>query len=185
MQLYLKFISIILLQLSIFDTNAQEVKLPKLDASPADIAILRASRSTPPVAKITYGRPQKKGRQVFGGDVALVPYNQLWRTGANETTELILYKDANLGGKDFKAGTYSLYSIPQESAWTIIVNSKLHTWGHFQYDESMDVARFEADSKEYEQTVEAFTISFGNVMENKAALYLSWENRLVEIPVEF
>ena len=185
MQRFLKFLSITFLIFLANQANAQEINLPKLDASPADIAILRASRGADPVAKITYGRPQKKGRQVFGGEVALVPYDKLWRTGANETTELILYKDAKMGGKELKAGTYSLYSFPQEEAWTIVVNSKLHTWGHFQYDETQDVVRFEAESKEYATTVEAFTITFGNVTESSAALYLVWENRLVEIPIEF
>ena len=185
MQRFLNFFSITFLILLTSQATGQDISLPKLDASPADIAILRASRGSAPVAKITYGRPQKKGRQVFGGEVALVPYDKLWRTGANETTELILYKDAKMGGEELKAGTYSLYTFPQEEAWTIVINSKLHTWGHFQYDETYDVVRFEADSKEYTATIEAFTIVFGNVTESSAVLYLAWENRLVEIPIKF
>ncbi|HPI80519.1 MAG TPA: DUF2911 domain-containing protein, partial [Cyclobacteriaceae bacterium] len=114
-------------------------KLPQLDASPADIAIFRPDgQGSAPVAKVVYGRPQKKGRTILGG---LEKYGKVWRTGANETTEIKLYKDVTVGDKMVKAGTYSLYTIPDKDKWVIIFNSKLDTWGAFEYDESKDVAR--------------------------------------------
>ena len=181
-------ISFILVFFLVFTSQAQEMKLPILDPSPADIAYLKADGN--PIAKIVYGRPQKKGRETFGVESPLAPLGILWRTGANETTELTVYQDFKMGGKDVKAGTYSLYSIPGEKEWTIILNSKLHTWGHFQYDETKDVMRFNVESKPNEPLVEAFTMLF-NVPQvegetsSGGVLYLAWDTTIVEIPVEF
>jgi len=177
----------ILMFLLVMTSQAQELKLPKLDQSPADIAYLRANRNSPPIAKIIYGRPQKKGRLTFGVESPLAPLGKLWRTGANETTELIVYQDITLGGKKVKAGEYSLYSIPGEKEWTIILNSKLYTWGHFQYDESQDVLRFSAESKTNQPLVEAFTILFSSPEEGSSSstLYLAWDTTIVEIPIGF
>jgi hypothetical protein len=95
-------------------------KLPGLDPSPADISYFRPDgRNAAPVAKITYGRPMKKGRTMLG-DVE--PFGKLWRLGANETTEIKLYKDVTFGDKTLKAGTYSVYAIPDKTEWTIIFN---------------------------------------------------------------
>ncbi|MGC4022177.1 MAG: DUF2911 domain-containing protein [Cyclobacteriaceae bacterium] len=157
-------------------------KLPALDPSPADIVYLRQNgRGTAPVVKVTYGRPQKKGRTMLGGTE---PLGKVWRTGANETTEIKLYKDVTFGDKLIPAGTYSLYSIPDKDEWTIIFNSKLDTWGAYEYDESKDVARFKVASGKSESEVEAFTIAFdgGN---GSANMYLAWENTLIKIPVKF
>ncbi len=183
-------ISFILVFFLVFTSHAQEMKLPNLDPSPADITYLRANRNSPPIARIIYGRPQKKDRLTFGVESPLAPLGILWRTGANETTELTVYQDFKMGGKDVKAGTYSLYSIPGEKDWTIILNSKLHTWGHFQYDETKDVLRFNVESKPNEPLVEAFTMLF-NVPQvegqssSSGVLYLAWDTTIVEIPIEF
>ena len=177
----------ILMFFLVITSQAQELNLPKLDPSPADMTYLRASRNSPPIARIIYGRPQKKGRLTFGVESPLAPLGKLWRTGANETTELIVYKDITLGGNKVKAGEYSLYTIPGEKEWTIILNSKLYTWGHFQYDESQDVLRFSAGSKANQPLVEAFTILFTSPEEgsSSSALYLAWDTTIVEIPVGF
>ncbi len=161
---------------------AQDYRLPSLDASPADIAILRESRGAPPIAKVVYSRPQLKGRSL----ATLAPNDKLWRTGANETTELTLYQDVTIGGEKVAAGTYSLYTIPADGNWTVIINKKLHTWGHFAYDESQDLVRFSAEAKAFDQNVEAFTITFANPGgAKKTNLHLAWSNTLVTIPVEF
>ena len=154
--------------------SAQE--LPGLDPSPADVAYLRENgRRSAPVAKVVYGRPQKKGRTMLGG---IEKYGSVWRTGANETTEIKLYKPVTFGDKQLAAGTYSIYSIPGKDEWTIIFNSKLDTWGHYEYDESKDVARIKVPAGKTDKEVEAFTIDFqgGN---GNATMFLAWENTLV------
>ena len=115
-------------------------QLPPLDKSPADIAYFRKSRQDAPVAKLIYSRPQRNGREIFG---ALVPYGKVWRTGANEATEITFFKDGTFGGKPVKAGRYSLFTIPNEKTWTVILSSALDVWGAYTYDEKQDVLRIE------------------------------------------
>lgn len=81
--------------------------------------------------KVSYGQPSKKGRAIFGG---LEKYGKVWRAGANEATEITFTKDGTFGGKPVKAGTYTLFAIPNEQEWTIILNSELKQWGSFNYD---------------------------------------------------
>lgn len=157
-------------------------KLPGLDASPADIVYLRENgRGTAPVIKVVYSRPAKKGRTMLGG---VEKYGKVWRTGANETTEIKLYKPVTFGDKQIPAGTYSLYSIPDKDEWTIIFNSKLDTWGHYEYDETKDVARIKVPSGKADAEVESFTIALdgGN---GTGTLALAWENTLVKVPLKF
>lgn len=80
----------------------------------------------PPTMKIVYGRPLKNGRTIFGG---IIPYDKVWRTGANEATEITFYKDVVFGGQAVKAGTYSLFTIPGKKEWTFILNKDLDIWG--------------------------------------------------------
>lgn len=163
-----------------FTTDAQ--KLPGLDPSPADIAIFRPDgRGTTPIAKVTYGRPQKKGRTMLGDTEK---YGKVWRTGANETTEIKFYKDVTVGGKKLAAGTYSLYTIPNADKWVIIFNSKLDTWGSYEYDESKDVARVEVPAGKSDAEVEAFTIVFDG-KGGSADMVLAWENTKVKVPFNY
>ncbi len=157
---------------------ASAQKLPELDPSPADISYFRPNgRNTAPIAKVIYGRPLKKGRTMLGG---IEPFGKLWRLGANETTEIKLYQDLTFGDKTLKAGTYSMYAIPDKTEWTIIFNSKLDTWGPYEYDESKDVARIKVAVGKTESEVEAFTIAF-----DKEAMLIAWENTLVKVPVKY
>lgn len=159
-------------------------KLPGLDSSPADIAYLRENgRRSTAVAKIIYGRPQKKGRTMLGGTE---PFGKVWRLGANETTEIKLFRDVTFGDKVVKAGTYSLYAIPNATEWTIIFNSKLDTWGAYEYDESKDVVRFSVLVEKPAAELEAFSISFDEANgTGKSNLNIGWETTLVKIPVKF
>ncbi len=157
-------------------------KLPGLDPSPADIAYLRQDgRGTAAVAKVIYGRPQKKGRTMLGGTDA---YGKVWRLGANETTEIKLFKDVTFGDKLIPAGTYSLYAIPDKAEWTIIFNSKLDTWGAYEYEEGKDVARFKVPAGKSDAEIEAFTITFDGG-KGAATMLIGWENTLVKIPVKY
>ena len=157
-------------------------KLPGLDASPADIAYLRQDgRRSEPVAKIVYGRPLKKGRTMLGGNE---PYGKVWRLGANETTEITLFKDVTFGDKKLSAGTYAMYTIPEKDKWTLIFNSKLDTWGAYEYDDTKDVARIEVPVGKPESEVEAFTITFEGA-KGTGTLLMAWENVLVKVPVKW
>lgn len=160
---------------------AQEgVKFAKMDPSPADISLLRLEKGAPVTVKVVYGRPQKKGRTIFG---ALVPYDKIWRTGANEATEVTFYKEAEFGGKKVPVGTYVMYSIPGENEWTVILNKNLNVWGAYQYKQETDLLRFKVKSTQAEESLEAFSIAFDNG-ENKA-MVLGWGKTRVAIPLKF
>lgn len=151
---------------------------PGLQKSPTDIAYAKVDRNAKPTIKVVYSRPQKKEREVFGN---LVPYGEVWRTGADEATEIKLFKDYNVGGTTVKAGTYSLFTIPGEKEWTIILNSDLDSWGHYSYDETKDVARITVPAGKGAEAVEAFGIGFKPV-DKGYHMVLGWDATAVEVP---
>jgi len=178
----LKLLTLAILLLTAASQFSIAQKLPGVDPSPADISIFRPNgRGTSPVAKVVYGRPMKKGRTMLGGTEA---YGKLWRLGANETTEIKLYQDVTFGDKTLKAGTYSLYAIPDKTEWTIIFNSKLDTWGAYEYEESKDVARIKVSAGKSESEVEAFTIMFDG-KDATASMVIAWENTMVKVPLKY
>ncbi len=109
----------------------------------------------------------------------MVPYGEVWRTGANEATEIQFYQDVTLGSKAVKAGTYSLFTIPGEKEWTIILNSDLDYWGAYTYNEKNDVLRVTAPTTNLNTLVENFTIQF-----DKGVMQLAWDKTLVKVAVE-
>jgi len=129
---------------------------------------------------VVYSRPGIKGRKIFGD---LVPYGQVWRTGANDPTAITFSDAVKLEGHDVPAGTYSLYTIPGEKEWTIIINKK--TKGEAQRDEKEDVTTFTVKPSQTPSTVETFTINVTDIMINTANLELAWENTLVKFRMEF
>ena len=153
-------------------------KFPDMDSSPADIAIGR-TKDKLPLVKVVYGRPQKKGRVIFG---ELEPYGKVWRTGANEAPEIKIYKDVTVGGKLLKAGIYTLFTIPEKDKWTIIFNSELDQWGAYNYNKEKDVLRIEVKPLKTESPVEAFSIMF---KESKLGLdmLMAWDEVMVEVPL--
>ncbi|WP_268223823.1 DUF2911 domain-containing protein [Sinomicrobium oceani] len=151
-----------------------------LDKSPCDIAYYRTNRKAPPVAKVIYGRPLKKDRPVFGN---LVPYDKVWRTGANEATEITFFKDVTFGGQDVAAGTYTLFSIPGQQEWTIILNSDTNVWGAFDYKQDKDVARVTVPASKDKKSLEAFSITFEPGDDESADMYLGWDTTRVKVPV--
>lgn len=134
------------------------------------------------VVRVTYSRPQKNGREIFG---KLVPYDKVWRTGANESTEIKFYQDIELGGKKVKAGSYSLFTIPREKEWTIILNSDLDYWGAYSYNDKNDVVRLTAPATELNSTVESFTIQFEGKVEKQSVMKIAWDKTVVEVPINF
>jgi hypothetical protein len=129
--------------------------------------------------KVVYGQPLKKGRVIFG---ELEPYGKVWRTGANESTEITFSTDVTFGGTRVSAGTYSLFTIPNKDSWTIILNRALGQSGAFQYDESKDVVRFEAPVKASQKMYEAFTISFTEA-EGGTDLHMMWDLVHITAPI--
>jgi len=162
-----------------FMNETQAQKFSGLDKSPHDITYYRTERNAPPLIKVVYGRPQKKERKIFGGIVA---YDQIWRTGANEATEITFYKNVKFGNKNVKAGTYVLHTIPGEDQWTIILNSKLDVWGAYSYEENLDVARIKVPSKTDGKELEAFSIAFKQV-DQGVHMVLGWDTTRVAIPI--
>jgi hypothetical protein len=132
------------------------------------------------IIRVTYCRPNKKERVVFG---TLIPYGKVWRAGANESTEIKFYQDVTLQGKKVKAGTYSLFVIPNETEWTIILNSDVDNWGAYSYKEANDVLRITAPVKKTEATVENFTIQFSKNGDTNPVMRLAWDTTLVEVAI--
>lgn len=131
--------------------------------------------------KITYSQPQKRGREVFG---ELVPFDQVWRTGANEATELTITKDIFINGILLKAGTYSIFSIPDKIKWTIIINAELGLWGSYNYNQKLDVLRFDVPVQNLDTVYEPFTIRIDQ-NNDKAELSMMWDRTKVTIPIRF
>ncbi len=151
-----------------------------LDESPHDISYYRLSKVTPPLVKVIYGRPQKKGQEVFGN---LVTYGKLWKTGANEATEVKFYEDILFGDVKVPAGTYVLLTVPGEKEWEIILSSNLDVWGAFQYNQVFDVAKITVPSSKSE-TLEVFSIAFEEKNDN-IQMVLGWDSTRVRIPISF
>lgn len=122
--------------------------------------------------RITYSQPSKRGRKIFGG---LVPYNKVWRTGANEATVLEVSEPVRLAGNRLAPGKYALFTIPGKDSWTVILNSVHNQWGAYNYDESKDVLRFEVKPQTTEDVQEKmrFTIS------KEGNIRLHWDQTVV------
>ncbi len=161
--------------------TATAQKFSDLDKSPHDIVYYRTERSAPPLVKVLYGRPQRKGRSLSD---ELTPYGKVWRTGANEATEIRFYKDVRFGNMPIKAGTYSLFTIPGKNEWVFILNSDLDVWGAYSYNEKNDVARVSVPVKQGAESLEAFSIGFKQG-EKEIYLVLGWDTVRVEVPIVF
>lgn len=174
------FVTVFVVTLLLFSIDASAQKFSDIDKSPHDISYFKAKRNAPPAIKVLYGRPQKKGRTIFG---SLVPYNKVWRTGANEATEITFFKDVKLGEQEIKAGTYTLFTIPGKKSWTIIINSDTNVWGSYYYDKDKDVARIDVPVNNIDP-IEYFSIAF--IKETDGTnMILAWDNINVAVPFSF
>jgi len=129
---------------------------------------------------ITYSRPGAKGRTIFGD---LVPYNKMWRTGANKATAISFSNDIIVDKYKLKKGTYSLFTIPGESEWTVMLNSDTELWGAGDYNKEKEVISFKVESEKTADFTETFTIEFSNFTSKFAKLTLKWENTAITIPL--
>lgn len=132
---------------------------------------------------VTYSRPSKKGRLLFGRekDKALVPYDKVWRTGANEATTIQFNRDVSVAGKPVKAGTYSLWTIPGPARWKVILNRETGQWGT-NYNDGQDVLRQAIVIRIRPEVAELFTIYFED-QPNGANLVLRWDQTEAIVPV--
>lgn len=151
---------------------------PEMDDSPMDLAMAKPSKNSPAYARVIYSRPQKKNRQIFGD---LVPFGKIWRTGANEATELTIYTPMYIGKNLLDAGSYTLYTIPNKDTWTIIINCDTNVWGAFSYKKEKDAMRFDVPSKKAAATIESLSMIF-RPEKNGTTLMIGWDDRYVEIP---
>lgn len=149
----------------------------KLDVSPMDVALFRGENNEP-MARVLYSRPQTRDREVFG---KLVPFGEVWRTGANEATEITLYQDLMVANKTIKKGTYTLFTIPKENEWTIILNNSTNIWGAYDYHVEKDVARITVPVRKSPVPIEALSMNFAESNDG-ATLFIGWDDRYVQIP---
>lgn len=153
-------------------------KFSDLDKSPMDQAAFPSSYKVADKAiKVVYSRPQLKERALS----KLAPNGEVWRTGANEAPQITLYTPMMFGKTLVAPGTYSLFTIPGEKEWTIIINTATNVWGAYTYDKAQDVARITVPAVESKNTLESFSMVFE---ESKTGvdLYMGWGNVMVQVP---
>ena len=151
-----------------------------LDKSPMDAAAYPAGHGdSDKMVKVVYSRPQLNGRTVE----ELAPSGKVWRTGANEATEITFYKDVVFGGEAVEAGTYTLFTIPGDDEWTVVLSNAENVWGAYTYDDSEDVVSVKGAVSNNPASVEAFSIAFGG-SDSDVNMYLGFGNVLVTVPVK-
>jgi hypothetical protein len=175
----LRFFAVLILGLML--ASSLSAQTPKVDFPAASPACTIKQRVGLTDIEIVYSRPGIKGRTVFGG---IVPYGQVWRTGANQATKITFSTPVKLNGTDIPAGTYALFTIPGENEWTIILNKNAAQFGAFQYDEKADLVRFKVVPVTLGETIETFTIEFNHIRDDSAIINLVWEKTVVPIKLE-
>ncbi len=163
---------VILLTLVAF---AQEKKPPLSPRRSADHTFADGKKVT-----IDYGSPSIRGRKIMGG---LVPYGKVWRTGANEATGFVTDTDLVIGGTKVPAGKYTLYTLPGEDSWQLIVNKQTGQWGT-EYNQAQDLARIPLKLESLKSPVEQMTFSFEKTGADSATLVLEWENTKLSVSLK-
>jgi hypothetical protein len=128
-----------------------------------------------------YSRPGVKGRKIFGG---LVPYGEVWRTGANTATKITFSTDVSFGGTAVPPGDYALFTIPGPSEWTVILNRVSGQWGSYAYDEKKDAARVKVKPVAMPDLLETMTIALTDLRDESAMLTIAWEKTRVSVKIE-
>jgi hypothetical protein len=134
--------------------------------------------------KIDYSSPRAKGRKIFGAasDKALVPFGEVWRTGANEATTFVTGASVTVGGKNVPAGSYTIFTVPKADAWTLVISKKTGEWGTDYSGEGDDLARVPMGVAKTSGPVENFTIAFDQAG-NKCTLRMEWENTRASVQI--
>ena len=168
-----------------------QTKFPPMDKSPMDMCYypvdypvlkIQHKSDAPLIARVIYGRPQKNDRSIFGD---LVPYDMIWRMGANEATEIEFFKDVKIDKNKIAKGRYTMYAIPSTDKWTIVLNKETDTWGAFGYDTKKDVIRADVKVNTRPDIIDVFTICFEGKEKNKTNLMIGWDNKEVHLPINW
>ncbi len=172
--------------------NAQE--FPALDKSPMDMAYypprvaFRAfgkteeEKNAKPIIRVIYSRPMKNGRAVFG---ELVKYGEIWRVGANESTEIMFYQDVTINGTMLKAGRYTIYAVPSKDSWEVHFSTDTDGWGQYSFKpEVSTVAKVTVPTQKTSKMVEAMAIMFEKA-DKGANMLIAWDDTMVSVPIEF
>jgi hypothetical protein len=154
---------------------AQGVKMP----SPSPTQTVNQEFALSEIS-ITYSRPSAKGRTIFG---ELVPYDKMWRTGANASTKIKFGDEVKINGTAVPAGQYSIFTIPGKTEWEIIISKNLETWGAMGYKPDADLLRFKVKSNTLPTAVETFTMQFANQTPTSVDIQIMWEKTMVSFPV--
>jgi hypothetical protein len=155
--------------------QAQQLRTPA--ASPSQTIKQEMGLGT---IELSYSRPGIKGRKIFGD---LVPYNKVWRTGANGATTLTFSDEVTIGGTKIPAGKYGLLTIPDKNSWTIIITKQTNVTSPAAYKQEEDVVRVQVKPAALKEPVETFTIQFADVKSNSCALQIMWEKTAVTLPI--
>jgi hypothetical protein len=183
-----------------FGTTSKQEKLMKMRVAVVGLLVLwfagwssaqddKSKRPSPPASaeckfsdgktiKVDYSSPRARGRKIFGG---VVPYGEVWRTGANEATTFVNSADVTIGGKTVPAGNYTMFTIPNQDKWTLIISKKTGEWG-IPYPEGEDLVRADMSAGKTDKPVENFTISF-HEMGKACHMYMDWENTRATVEI--
>ena len=173
-------LSVIALGLFLYSTFVEDLFATRL--SPKDTVKFELNDLE---LSVFYNRPSKKNRDIFG---ALVPYNQVWRTGANEATTFETNKPLEIAGLPLPAGKYTLWTVPKDTVWTVIFNSKQYSWGvdsemKPMWDPNYDTLTIEVPVQNLDKPVEQFTIAFDNSTDN-LFLTMAWDVVKISVPLK-
>lgn len=157
-------------------TMAQQIQMPQ--ASPQATIMQKVGLTD---VKVEYSRPSAKGRKIFG---ELVPFGQVWRTGANAATIVTFSTDVKVEGKDIPKGSYALYSIPDKNEWIFILSKNTKLWGSTGYDAADDAVRFSVRPGKTGNKYETMEISFVDMTDTGASLMTKWENTSAKFRIE-
>ena len=191
--LYLLMIAVMAITVSACEPENEEVEPAETDmidtisqAEPEDLENVvedKSQRPSPPdsasatvgnlMVKVNYGSPAVKGRTIWG---ELVPYGQVWRTGANEASTIEFSQDVMINGKPLPAGKYGLFTVPSQGNWTVIFNKVWDQWGAFEYEESEDALRIQVNPKNSRDHAERLNFKVNQVDENTAEVVFNWGN---------
>lgn len=168
--------ALVTLLLTSFVSFSQQLQMPQ--ASPSSKISQQFGLS---VVTVDYSRPSAKGRKIFG---ELVPFGQIWRTGANSATQVNFSTDVTISGQKVPAGTYALYAIPEKSQWTVILSKDTKLWGAIGYNQADDQARFTVATSKTNKKVETFEIGFNSITDNSVVAFVKWENTQAEFKIQ-
>ncbi|MBI9042657.1 DUF2911 domain-containing protein [Lutibacter sp.] len=170
----LKKLSILFMFVGFISTANAQIKTPQPSPTQKIEQVVGLTDVT-----VEYSRPGMRGRIIFGD---LVPFGEVWRTGANANTKITFSDNVTVDGKELKKGTYAIYTIPNENSWDVIFYSESNNWGNPQkWDESKVAAKTTVDVLEMPMKVETFTITFDDLATGSAVLGILWENVYVGV----